>query len=101
MTAYQLAIAMENENPGLAAAMGYVIGGSGGGRNSLAWYAAGELSKRIARGEPIANDVEGAFLTNESVAELRYQGPSGPIVSSLTGSGYDLSMFRRRGQAHV
>jgi hypothetical protein len=96
MTAYQLVIKMEQAEPGLCEAMGYVIGGAGTGHLSFARYLANQLSSRISRGDPIADEVEGAFLTNNDVRGLIYDGPTGPITSTLTGSGYDLSMFRLR-----
>jgi hypothetical protein len=96
MTAYQLVIKMERADPGLCEALGYVIGGEGTGHLSFARYLANQLSSRIGRGEPIADDVEGAFLTNEDVRGLIYDSPTGPITSTLTGSGLDLSMFRLR-----
>jgi hypothetical protein len=41
--------------------------------------------------------VEGAFLTDEDLVELVYVESDGRrVTSSLTGSGYDLSLFRLR-----
>jgi hypothetical protein len=100
VTAYQLAIAVHETHPEIAAALGVTIGGSGTGvRNSLAQYLARELSGRIKRagdGYP----VEGAFISNEHLTSLTYQDAAGQaITSSLTGSGYDLSLFRVRAQS--
>ena len=69
-------------------------GGLGiGTRNSLAKYLAGELSRRIKSGD--LTTVEGAFLTDEDLVELVYVESDGrQVTSSLTGSGYDLSLFR-------
>lgn len=71
-------------------------GGLGiGTRNSLAKYLAGELSRRIKSGD--LTTVEGAFLTDEDLVELVYVESDGRrVTSSLTGSGYDLSLFRLR-----
>lgn len=96
MTAYQLAIKLDGAHPEVAAALGLEIGGNGtGSRNSLAQYLARELSRRInqAGGE---FPVEGAFLSNDHVTALTYVTASGrSLSSSLTGTGYDISLFRR------
>jgi hypothetical protein len=96
MTAYQLAIALHRRYPAVAEALHVDVGGSGiGVHTSLAQYLARELSARIGRGD--VRRVEGAFLTNKDVTVLRYVGPNGrDITSSLTGSGFDLSLFRSR-----
>lgn len=39
---------------------------------------------------------EGAFLSNEQVSELSYRSGQEAIHSSLTGTGYDLALFRLR-----
>lgn len=97
VTAYQLAIKLHNAHPEVAEALGRAVGGSGtGSRNSLAQYLAQQLSQRINRAGA-AFPVEGTFLSNDGVTALTYAGADGqPLTSSLTGSGYDLSMFRRR-----
>ena len=97
LSAYQLAIAVDRRWPGIRAALGNLpVGGLGTGmRSSLAQYLAGELSRRIKSGE--LTTVEGAFLTDEDLVEIVYAGSDGRrITSSLTGSGYDLSLFRLR-----
>jgi hypothetical protein len=82
--------------PAIAAALDVTVGGQGtGSRRSLAQYLARELSRRIHTGGPNF-PVEGAFLTNEHVHTLSYDTPDGVLTSSLTGSGYDLSLFRLR-----
>lgn len=99
MTAYQLAIALDHAHPEVAEELGVGVGGAGtGSRNSLARYLARELSARIKHD---SNDfpVEGAFLSNDHVAVLTFVGPDGvPRTSSVTDSGYDLSLFRLRSQ---
>jgi hypothetical protein len=53
------------------------------------------LSRRIKSGD--LTTVEGAFLTDEDLVELVYAESDGRrVTSSLTGSGYDLSLFRLR-----
>jgi hypothetical protein len=96
ISAYQLAIEMERRFPEVRAALGYPLGGSGTGeRYSLVQYLAKQLSDRI-KANP-QHPVEGAFITNEDLTELVYEGPDGGrIVSSVTDSGYDLSLFRLR-----
>jgi hypothetical protein len=99
MSAYQLAIELHRRYPDIAEALGQRVGGAGvGQRNSLAQYVAKQLSDRI-RDDP-KQPVEGAFITNRDVLELSYQGADGtPVTSSLTGSGFDLSLFRLRPSA--
>jgi hypothetical protein len=96
ITAYQLAIEIDRTYPELATALNVTVGGVGTGvRTSLAQYLAGELSRRISQ-DP-AFPVEGAFLSSNDELEVRYQGPAGTeVVSSLTGTGWPLSMFRLR-----
>jgi hypothetical protein len=98
LTAYQLAIKVGAAHPEIATALGVQIGGAGiGERSSLAQYLGRELSSRIKQAEAsnIHYPVAGAFVSNEHLLELRYRTAEGtPLVSSLTGSGYDLSLFR-------
>jgi hypothetical protein len=100
VTAYQLAIAVQAAHPEIAATLGVMVGGRGtGAPNSLAQYLARELSGRIKR-DGDAYPVEGAFISNEHLTALTYLDTNGqPITSSLTGSGYDLSLFRARAMA--
>ena len=97
MTAYQLAIEVDRRHPELATALNVTVGGAGTGvRTSLAQYLAGELSRRILQNPN--HPVEGAFLSGKDELEIRYAGPDGnDVVSSLTGSGWPLSMYRLRG----
>jgi hypothetical protein len=53
---------------------------------------------RIKRAGESGQDypVEGAFLSNEHVTGLSYKDTTGhEFTSSLTGTGYDLALFRR------
>jgi hypothetical protein len=93
MSAYQLAIEMHRRYPGVAQALNLPLGGAGTGQqNSLTQYLAKELSRRI-RDNP-NYPIQGAFISNKDVESLVYTSPDGPLPSSLTGSGFDLSMFR-------
>ena len=96
VTAYQLAIGLARQFPDTVAAYGQPLGGAGTGvANTSAQYVAQQLSRRIAA-DP-AYPVEGAFLGNQEVESIRCRAPDGQVViSSLTGSGFDLSMFRLR-----
>jgi hypothetical protein len=100
LTAYQLAIAVNAGRPEIAATLGVTVGGRGtGAHNSLAQYLARELSARIKRhGDDYP--LEGAFVSNEHLTSLTYRDADGQaITSSLTGSGFDLSLFRARARA--
>lgn len=96
ISAYQLAVALHRRYPEVAAALNQPLGGAGvGRRNSLAQYLAKQLSDRIRR-DP-SYPVDGAFISNQDVMEIAYQAPDDTrVTSSLTGSGYDLSLFRIR-----
>lgn len=96
LTAYQLAIKVDAAHPEIRAALGVPLGGAGGGeRSSLAQYLGRELSRRIKQAEGTHYPVEGAFVSNEHLTELRYvTAVGGQLVSSLTGTGFDLSLFR-------
>ena len=100
MTAYQLALKLDRLHSEVKDALGVDVGGAGtGSRNSLAQYLARELSVRIKRNGD-SYPVEGAFLSNNHVRSLTYDGPEGePVTSSLTGTGFDLSLFRLRAGA--
>ena len=97
VTAYQLAIRVDEAYPALKDALGTEIGGVGtGSRGSLAQYLANQLSKKIkAHGDKYP--VEGAYVSNDYVVGMTFRGPDGrERPSSLVGSGYDLSLFRLR-----
>ncbi|MEN1975084.1 hypothetical protein [Cellulomonas olei] len=97
MTAYQLALAVDANHPEIAQTLGVSVGGRGAGaRNSLAQYLARELSHRIHR-SPERFPVQGAFISNVHLTALVYESSDDQsVTSSLTGTGYDLSMFRLR-----
>jgi hypothetical protein len=94
ITAYQLAIKVHAGDPALAASLGVTVGGQGTGKHhSLSQYLARELSRNIKK-HGHAYPVQGAFLSNELVRSIELDGPEGPVTSSLTGTPYDLSLFR-------
>ncbi|GGU64367.1 hypothetical protein [Lentzea flava] len=95
MTAYQLAIKVDQAHPEIAKELKVEVGGTGKGY-SLAQYLANQLSQRIKNGGD-GYEIEGAFLSNDDVCRLTYTGPDGePFDSSLTSTGFDISMFRLR-----
>jgi hypothetical protein len=101
LTAYQLAIKVDAMHPNIAIGLGLEVGGRGvGERSSLAQYLARELSARIKRAGDagVTFPVEGAFVSNEHLTALSYTKADGTqLISSLTGTGFDLSLFRLAG----
>lgn len=97
LTAYQLAIEFRNRHPGDVEQIGYPIGGVGTGqRNSFSQYIAQQLSIRIRSGR--LPEVEGGFLSNLHLKGIHFLAGEDEITSSLTGSGFTLSMFRLRNE---
>ena len=95
LSAYQLAIEFALRYPQDAAALGLPVGGEGTGqRNSLSQYLAGQLSRLISLGQ--LPDIEGGFLSNWHLADITFNNQGLPLHSSLTTSGFPLSMFRLR-----
>lgn len=95
LTAYQLAIEFDNRHHDIVHRLSKEVGGAGiGEHTSLAQYLALELSRQI-RDNP-NYPVEGAFISNRYVRELSYNHDNMVVTSSLTGTGYSLSMFRSR-----
>jgi hypothetical protein len=98
LTAYQLAIKVDAAHPSIRAALNTELGGSGtGAHSSLAQYLARELSVRIRRAAEanVPYPVQGAFVSNEHLTALTYRtGTGAELTSSLTGTGFDLSVFR-------
>ncbi|WP_344614271.1 hypothetical protein [Dactylosporangium salmoneum] len=97
LSAYQLAIKVNRAHPQIATELGVSVGGAGTGtRTSLAQYLARVLSQRIKQ-SPDSYPVEGAFLSNEHVDSVAFHDADGAsITSSLSQSGFDLSLFRLR-----
>ena len=101
LTSYQLAIELDERFPEVRRRLRCPLGGSGSGRRtSLAQYLARELSQRIRR-DPIPFPIEGAFVSNIRVHSITYRSNSGLVESSLTGTGWDLTLFRRKAQEHT
>jgi hypothetical protein len=93
LTAYQLAIKVDAAAPQIKQALGVEVGGLGtGARTSLSQYLARELSRRIRSDENFP--VRGAFLSNELIRSITYDGPDGDLTSSASHNGYDLSLFQ-------
>ncbi|WP_432890828.1 hypothetical protein ACQPYH_13560 [Kribbella sp. CA-245084] len=97
VTTYQLAIKVAETFPKLADDLGLKLGGAGTGEQvSLSQYLAKQLSAQIKKhGDNYR--IEGAFLSGLALTELKFKRSDGEeLKSSVTGSGYDLSLFRVR-----
>jgi hypothetical protein len=95
LTAYQIAIEFAQRHPDAVEALGYPVGGAGTGQhNSLTQYLAQQLSVRIRDGRI---PVEGGFVSNWHLNDIFFEHKGAVIRSSLTGTGFTLSMFRLRG----
>lgn len=95
LTAYQIAIEFQRRHPDDAEILGFPIGGVGvGQRNILAQYLAGNPSVNIRDGR--LPEVEGGLLSNQHLPDINFDAGDEIIHSSLTHSGYTLSMFRLR-----
>lgn len=97
ISSYQIAIALDAEDPQLKHVLGKEVGGAGiGSHTSLAQYIGNELSKQI-KAQSTDHFAEGAFLSNERIQAVIYRGADGQEVeSSLVGTGYDMAVFRIR-----
>ena len=62
---------------------------------SFSSYLARQLSQRIRDG--LIPNVEGEFLSNRQLRDIEFTDGEDLVVSSLTDSQYDLSMFRYAG----
>jgi hypothetical protein len=93
LTAYQIAIEYKQRHPEAFEAFGLPVGGRGiGQRDSFSRYIAHQLSRLIGGGHlPL---VEGGFLSNQHLKDIHFWDGEEEITSSLTGSGFTLSMFR-------
>ena len=89
LTAYQLEIEYDRRFPELRRQLGLTIGGSGSGEHqSLPQWLARNLSQRIRNGD--IEDIEGGFLSDLHRADISFNGPGGPVRSSVG----DISIFR-------
>ena len=96
LTAYQLALEFARRYPEDFATIGQPIGGEGvGQQSSLAQYIARQLSTEIRDGN--TPDIEGGFISNLHLREIAFREGDRDVVSSLTSTQFDLSMFRLSG----
>jgi hypothetical protein len=71
LSAYQIAIKIAEQHPTEFSQMGRLIGGSGAGeQNSLAWYIADQLSKRIHSGE--ITNIQGGFIRTDYMIDVAF-----------------------------
>lgn len=71
LSAYQIAIRIAEQHPTEFAQMERLIGGSGTGeQNSLAWYIADQLSKRINSGE--ITNIQGGFIRTDYLIDVAF-----------------------------
>jgi hypothetical protein len=95
LTAYQLAIEFARRFPADFQQLDLPVGRVGiGQRTSLAQYLARELSRHIRNGSVI--QIEGGFLSNQHLSDMSFLNGEEVFHSSLTDSGFPLSMFRLR-----
>jgi hypothetical protein len=93
VTPYQLAIALDQQHPGIRENLDLPLGGLGTAQQtSFAQYLAGELSRRIQAGE--IEHIEGAFISNRHLVDIVFDHAGLEVRSSLTQSQLDLTMFR-------
>jgi len=100
LSPYQIAIEFARQHPAdfqLLQHRGFPLGGEGAGvQNSLPQYIAKELSSRLQDGR--ITTIEGGFLSSRDMQDLIFLFEGQQVRSSLTRSGFDLSLFRvRRG----
>lgn len=95
LTPYQIAIEFARLYPQDFANINLPIGGAGtGAYNSLAQYIAQQLSRCMRDGA--LPDFEGGFISNNHLEVMAFSHEGQRIVSSLTDTEYDLSLFRLR-----
>jgi len=93
MTPYQIAIAFKRNYPDTFKAIGLPVGGKGTKRHtSLSQYLGREISGHINEA-PLSGQIEGGFLYNGFLLDLRFLDGDREIVSSSEHS-YNLSIFR-------
>jgi hypothetical protein len=93
LTSYQIAIEYSIRHPNEFAQIGSPVGGQGIGQYfSLAQYIARQLSARI-QNESLPN-VEGGYLSGLHLKDLSFSNSGATVVSSMTGSGEDIAIFR-------
>lgn len=97
VTSYQLAIELERRHPQIRQALSYPLGGAGAGRRvSMAQYLGKQLSQRLREGT-LDPTIEGGFISHADVVDISFRRPDGEVLhSSVSGTGFDLAMFRLR-----
>lgn len=92
LSAYQIAIEFALQFPEEFRRLDMPIGGKDlGEHHSFAQYLGRELS-RISR-DP-KSTIQGGFLSNTRLKDIQFDSGTKVIHSSLTGSQFDLSLFR-------
>lgn len=98
LSPYQIAIEFARRYPADFQQLeqrGFPMGGEGAGvQNSLPQYVAKELSSRLQDGR--ITGIEGGFLSSRDMEDLFFSFGGQRICSSLTRSGFNLSLFRLR-----
>ncbi len=96
LTAYQLAIVFKERFPTVFVSIGHPIVGRGAGVSfSFSSYLAGQLSRKIKNGE--ITNIKGSFLSNQQLRNVEFSDEGESVISSLTDTQYDLSIFRHIG----
>lgn len=100
VTSYQLAIELERRHPEIRQALSYPLGGVGAGRRvSMAQYLGKQLAQRLREGT-LDPAIEGGFISDADVVDISYRRPDGEVLhSSVSGTGFDLALFRLRDSA--
>jgi hypothetical protein len=95
LTAYQIALELEDRHPTVVDSLGMPRGGLDNRENtSLPQYIGRMLSQRILR-EGDACPIEGGFLSPALINRLEMSSRRGAVVSSVTG-GDGISVYRLR-----
>ncbi len=95
LTAYQITIEFAQRHPEIVAKQDWPIGGAEAGeRTSWAQYLARWLSQYV-KDHP-HGPIEGGFLSDQHLRDINFVHGDNVIHSSLTGTGFGLSMFRFR-----
>jgi hypothetical protein len=96
LSPYQIAIEFARRHPQDYQQLeqrGFALGGEGAGsQTSLPQYIGKELSSRLRDGRITA--IEGGFLSSHHMEDLFFVFAGRRVQSSLTRSGFDLSLFR-------
>ncbi|WP_417740256.1 hypothetical protein [Rosistilla oblonga] len=92
LTTYQIAIALEQQHPQIAAALAQATGGEGHGPYGLTTYIARWLPDRINnRG---VTDIEMRFLAPDNLTSIVLDNNGTPMTTTTNQAGYNSTMFR-------